>query len=250
MKDPRPSDEILSAFVDGQFSPEDRLLTLQLIASDEKLSREVCDLYQLKELISNAYRLESLPAPVTHPAKSARGRIGWPAIAAGVAVLALGSAALFELTHGSLIATFPLQSSQVTGNVAGSTPLLAINTDAPKVLFHVTEVEGHSAGALFDDIEYLFATALLQGQTLNVQMVVHGPALDLVRVDLAPFPHRLDELLRTYPGFRVTACNQSLIRSQEQEGLTITLLPRVEPVESGVREAARLQAEGWTYIRV
>jgi uncharacterized protein len=106
------------------------------------------------------------------------------------------------------------------------------------------------AEALFDDIEHMFETAWLKGQDLRVQVVVHGTAMDLVRADLAPFPNRIRELVHTYPDLRVTACGQSRARLQRAERATIELLPWVEEVDSGVEEAARRQAEGWTYIRI
>jgi len=257
MEPSRPSDEILSAFVDGEFCPEDRLSTLKLIAADEHLSRKVCDLYQLKELVTAAYRADVLPTPqltlnrTRHPLDRTRHRNRyWPALAAGLAILALAGGSLLELTRGSFGGVHPLQQAQIAGDASASVPLPAVSTESSRVLFHVTEILAGDAAVLLDDIEYLFETALLQGQPLNVQMVVHGTALDLVRADLSPFPHRMAYLVRTYPGLRITACSQSLTRSQEQEGVAIRLLPLVEPVESGVREAAQRQAEGWTYIRV
>ncbi|TVP81538.1 anti-sigma factor [Thioalkalivibrio sp.] len=250
MSDTRPSDEILNAFVDGEFSSEDRLLTLKSIAASENLSREVCDMYQLKELVNMAYSQGSIPDPKRRPLRK-RGRLGGGliAIAASVVALALGTVAVLEVSREQSV---DLQQvalvSQERDSAAGGE--IAPVTDVRRVLFHVTDVDLRDAEALFDDIEHMFETAWLNDEQLQVQMVLHGTGMDLVRADLAPFPNRIRDLVHTYDGLRVTACGQSRARHEREEGRPVQLLPWVEEVESGVREAAQKQQEGWTYIRV
>jgi uncharacterized protein len=250
MSDIRPSDEILNAFVDGEFSPEDRLLTLKTIAADQGLSREVCDMYQLKELIAMAYRADALADARGSTCRTGSGRAGWwTAAAAGVAALALGSVVILGVQR-DLPDSEALVAANAVVTAESARTLAAVPQDAQQVLLHVTDVDHIDAPALFDDIEYMFETALLEGQTLYVQMVVHGSAMDLVRADLSPYPNRIRDLVQTYPGLRITACGQSLARHAIHEGHPVDLLPWVEEVDSGVHEAARRQAEGWTYIRV
>lgn len=249
MNDPRPSDEILNAFVDGEFSPEDRLLTLKSIAANEDLSREVCDMYQLKELVNMAYRPDLIPDPDARPVRGRGGRgIGWTALAASLVVGALGAVAILEVTR---------EQRADLEQAAGASSAQAADAGAPvavdgvqQVLLHVTDIDPSEAEALFDDIEFMFETAWLNGQELEVQVVVHGAAMDLVRADRSRFPDRIRDLVHGYGGLRVTACGQSRARHEREEGRPVELLPWVEEVESGVREAAQKQSEGWTYIRV
>ena len=246
----RPSEEILNAFVDGEFSTEDRLSALKSMAADERLSREVCDLYQLKELVSMAYRADTLPDPARGRLLPSGSATTWvPALAAGVGALALVLVAVMEFGRDQ-----GGESIQVVENEAIPAPLVvaqaAQTSTTRQVLFHVTEMDVREAEALFDDIEHMFETAWLEGQDLRVQVVVHGTAMDLVRADIAPFPKRIRDLVYTYPELRVTACGQSRARLQRAEQQSIELLPWVYEVDSGVEEAARRQAEGWTYIRI
>ena len=250
MSEPRPSDEILNAFVDGEFSPEDRLLTLKSIAASENLSREVCDMYQLKELVNMAYSQGAIPDPRRRSARKG-GRLGGGlmAIAASVVALALGTVAVLEVNRERSVGLQPIvlvpqEQDQREGRDVASVE------NVRQVLFHVTDLDLRDAEALFDDVEHMFETAWLNGEELQVQMVVHGTGMDLVRADLAPFPNRIRDLVHTYDGLRVTACGQSRARHEREEGRPVQLLPWVEEVESGVREAAQKQAEGWTYIRV
>lgn len=261
MKEPRPSDEILNAFVDGEFSPEDRLLTLQLIAADEQLSREVCDRFQLKELLNAAYRdvhprqHKTTLRSKTHPGLPPSTH--WLAMAASVVVLTIASVMVLDVIRQPQTATpQPLTSlaTQIPGlglpQRVQLAPYTQTHTDASKLLLHVTNLYSQDAALLLDDVEYLFQMAQLQGQPLDIQMVVHGTALELVRADLSPLPLRMEAMINLYPGLRITACAQSRERSERLEGRSIQFLPWVEEVESGVREAAQRQAEGWTYIRI
>jgi uncharacterized protein len=249
MSKTRPSDEILNAFVDGEFSPEDRLLTLKSIAANDSMSREVCDMYQLKELVNMAYRADVIPPPGNGPVRGNGSPRGWwTAAAATVAVVALGTAAVLEVVRVQQPDPQKAAHAPAAGDPAAATTASARNPR--QVLLHVTDVGPGEADALMDDVEFMFETAWLNGQQLEVQMVVHGNAMDLVRADLSPVPNRIRDLVHTYEGLRVTACGQSRARNERAEGRLIELLPWVEEVESGVREAAQRQAEGWTYIRV
>jgi uncharacterized protein len=250
VSDPRPSDEILNAFVDGEFSSEDRLLTLKSIAASENLSREVCDMYQLKELVNMAYGQGSLPDPKRRPMRRG-GRLGGGliAIAASLVALALGTVAVLEVSRERSVDLRQVALLPEERDLAAGGEIAPVD-NLRRVLFHVTDVDLRDAEALFDDIEHMFETAWLNGEDLQVQMVLHGTGMDLVRADLAPFPHRIRDLVHTYDGLRVTACGQSRARHEREEGRPVQLLPWVEEVESGVREAAQKQQEGWTYIRV
>ena len=250
MSEPRPSEEILNAFVDGEFSPEDRLLTLKSIAASENLSREVCDMYQLKELVNMAYGQGAIPEPKRRIMRKG-GRLGGGlmAIAASVVALALGTVAVLEVSRERSVDLQQVALQPQEGDLSAGGEIASVE-NVRRVLFHVTDVDPRDAEALFDDIEHMFETAWLNGEELHVQMVVHGTGMELVRADLAPFPYRIRDLVHTYDGLRVTACGQSRARHERQEGRPVQLLPWVEEVESGVREAAQKQQEGWTYIRV
>lgn len=300
MAERRPSDEILNAFVDGQFSPEDRLHTLQFIAANERLSREICDLHQLKELVRSAYTPEVLPRPRSSSRRSAgsarRDWTLWRRDPAGTApppapdpdsgsarrwvgpftgralvypvVLVLAGFFGYYLAMVTYptevlpprVALEPLPSDPglSAGHVAASglppsTGMTASGmtaTGVEKVLFHVTHIGMQEAERLLDDIDFLFANAAERNQELVLQVIIHGESMDLVRADIAPFPERIQSMLAAHSGLRILACAQSQARIIREEGRPVVLLPSVEWVESGPREAALRQLEGWAYIRL
>lgn len=261
-QDDRPSEELLNAFVDGEFSPEDRLETLKRISCSEHLSREVCDMHQLKELVNMAYRDVRSPRDGGRPGPS--GRRSWfPSVAAGLLALVLGSLAGYEVTRdagfvagspdkpatgGDAVASLA-GGGDLPGGVAVPQPV-AFASDTDHVLLHVNEADNKAMAELLDDIETMYREAELEGRTLNVQVVVHNSAMDLLRTDRAPYPERVAALALDHPSLRFTACAQTLERLARAEGGTIEILPQAERVDSGVAEAARRQAEGWIYIKV
>ncbi|WP_018871829.1 hypothetical protein [Thioalkalivibrio sp. ALJ16] len=263
----RPSEEILNAFVDGEFSPEDRLYTLKTIASSEHLSREVCDMHQLKELVSMAY--EDVPAGQASGGGRCRlsrgGRSAWfPSVAAGVLALVIGSLGGYEITRDAGL--FSGSSAQLSGQEPGAPARVAAADDdaggaaAPQqifsatktdqILLHINEADRRAMAELLDDIESMYREAASQGRELNVQVVVHNNAMDLLRADSAPYPERVADMAQDYPTLRFTACAQTLNRLAREEGGSVDILPQAELIDSGVAEAARRQAEGWIYIKV
>lgn len=261
----RPSEEILNAFVDGEFSPEDRLNTLKLISSSERLSREVCDMHQLKELVSMAY--EEVPVDQSSHARcriSRSSRSHWfPSMAAGLVALVLGSLAGYEITRdaggflgsgeptarigGDAGETALIARGDQTG---GSTPQVIAATETDQILLHINEADRKSMAELLDDIEAMYRDAAADGRELNVQVVVHNNAMDFLRADRAPYPERVAALSQEHPSLRFTACAQTLDRLAREEGGAVDILPQAERIDSGVAEAARRQAEGWIYIKV
>lgn len=264
----RPSEEILNAFVDGEFSPEDRLYTLKTIASSEHLSREVCDMHQLKELVNMAY--EDVPAgragaPGGRCRLSRGGRSAWfPSVAAGVVALIVGSLGGYEITRDAgffgadktaaveqeLGALERVASSDgQAGGAAAPQPVFSA-TQTDQILLHINEADTRTMAELLDDIESMYREAATVGRDLNVQVVVHNNAMDLLRTDSAPYPERVASMAQEYPTLRFTACAQTLNRLAREEGQAVDILPQAELIDSGVAEAARRQAEGWIYIKV
>lgn len=255
----RPSEEILNAFVDGEFSAEDRLETLMAIASSERISREVCDMHQLKELVNMAYR--DAEPPQRRCGRLGQRRMPWVSpLLAGVLAVAAGAFAGLELTrNGEFLAGPPgpeqtppeVQSPGINGAVPGGVPGGVVASHPDRVLLHLNEEGAAPVAELLDDIEAMYREAEATGQDLAVQVVVHSQAMELLRADRAPYPGRVAEMKREFSGLRFTACEQSLERLAREEGVDhIPLLPQAETVPSGVVEAARRQAQGWIYIKV
>ncbi|ACL71660.1 hypothetical protein [Thioalkalivibrio sulfidiphilus] len=246
MKTDKPSEEILNAFVDGEFCPEERLATLKQISADEQLSREICDLCQLKEMVNLAY--ERVPPPPQRHARgrSARGGLLGPAAAAVVMMLSVAG-----ITGVGLSLQEPAPQTVRVSAADLSQPLHGTVREASRILLHVNTADVERISNMLDEVELLMAAAEQQGVALQIQVVTHGEGLALLREDVSPFPQRVSMLAQRYPAaLSFTACLNTIERLRREENIHVRLLPAAQVINSGVAEVIRRQSQGWAYIQV
>ncbi|OOG23284.1 hypothetical protein B1C78_11740 [Thioalkalivibrio denitrificans] len=244
MKTDRPSEEVLNAFVDGEFCPEERLACLRHIASDDSLSREVCDLSQIKEMVNLAY--EKVPHPPRSSSRRARTvRGGWLGPAAAAVVVMLTTAGVVGLGIGTKEPARQFTTADMTQ------PLYGSERFANRILLHVNTRDEERLTNMLDEVESLMAASRQQGVALQILVVTHGEGLALVREDVSPFPERITALSERYAeGLKFVACLNTIERLRREEHLHVRLLPVAEVVNSGVAEVIRRQSQGWAYIQV
>jgi uncharacterized protein len=243
MKTDKPSDEILNAFVDGEFCPEERLACLRQISSDEALSRQVCDLCQVKEMVNLAY--EHVPPPPEQRASARSARGGWlgPVAAAVVMMLAVAG-----ITGVGISIQEPARQA---ATVEPAEPGQLAPRYANRILLHLTTTDPERITNMLDEVEILMEASIRQGEPLEIQVVAHGEGLALMREDISPFPQRVAELSARYPdGLTFTACLNTIERLRREENIHVRLLPAVQVINSGVAEVIRRQSQGWAYIQV
>lgn len=243
MKSTRPSPEMLNAFVDGEFCAEERLACLKEVADDEDSVREVCELLQVKEMVSLAYA--HVPAPPHRTAcRPAAGQRRWqPAVAAAVLTIAVAGTTVTWM-GGSRMGAGPATHASVE-------PMPGPERYANRILVHLTTADPERIDNILDEVELLMKTSVDQGVPLQIQVVAHGAGLALMRSDISPFPRRVAMLSARYPeGLSFTVCLNTIERLRREENIHVRLLPGARVIDSGVVEVIRRQSEGWTYIQV
>jgi len=242
MRTDKPSDEILNAFVDGEFCPEERLATLRQIASDDRLSREICDLCQVKEMVNLAY--ERVPSPPQRHAGARSARGGWLGPVAAAVVMMLSVAGITGVGLG-------LQEPTRVSGADLSQPLHGTVRETSRILLHLTTTDPERITNMLDEVELLMGAAKAQGVALQIQVVAHGEGLALLREDISPFPQRVAMLSAQYAeGLSFTACLNTIERLRREENMHVRLLPEAQVINSGVAEVIRRQSQGWAYIQV
>lgn len=82
------------------------------------------------------------------------------------------------------------------------------------------------------------------GDSVQIEVVVHGPGLDMVTKGKATQAEAIQKMIGK--GVRFVACRNTM----KQKGITDELiLPNVGFVDMGIGEIVRKQEEGWTYIK-
>lgn len=269
------SDEFLNAFVDGELAPEEKNRAYLEINQDEALSRQVCELRKLRDLVQFAYRdvpPSSVPTPVA--------RVYLGNLAAGIALvlgIAIGwvlhtppATSLPETTSGlpaatrlqpSVSANVPARTAQAGTAVTtrpAATPALAVSAGAAattpgeqvKVLIHVND--GHMAKLeqTLDEIEGLVNHYHNIHTDARVEVVINGEGLNLVRADVTAYAARIARMQKQYGNLVFAACQNTMERLKREQGIDARLLPGVTVIDSGVAQLMRRQQQGWAYIRV
>ncbi|TAK52843.1 MAG: hypothetical protein EPO27_00355 [Betaproteobacteria bacterium] len=226
------SQEMQSAFVDGQLDQAEWARIAARLQQDEGARAEICDLRALKELVRHAYE----PPPGGRPAVSLGTR--WAAVAALCAV----SAAAGWVGRSAWLP----DAVEVEHAVAAGSSLRAVAGD--RILVHVSSSRRDLIAAALDEIEDVLRSARQRGRGLNVEIIANGPGLELLRADASGFSDRLAALRATYPGFTLVACAQTIERLREK-GVAVRLLPGVQVAPSALDQVVRRLQGGWAYVR-
>jgi len=279
------SDEFLNAFVDNQLTLEEKDRAYLRVSQDEALSRRVCELRKLQDMVRLSY--QDLPgAPTQAQAADRHSRFGL-GVAASVALavgMALGwvlhqpaprqTAAETQAFQPETNRAVPLPAPRSTlvktavvapaPDVRAAAPAVAAaDDDVPllpykpqfiadstaKVLIHVSQADAARSPETLDEIENLVRFYREQHQSARVEVVINAGGLDLVRADTTRFAERIRRMQRDYDNLTFAACQNTIDRLKREHGITARLLPGVTVIDSGVAQIMRRQQQGWAYIR-
>lgn len=283
------SKEFLSAFVDNQLAPEEKSRAYNEIGRDEDLNRQVCELRKLHDLVQLAYRdVPAPPAQPAAPAPR-RNRVGVAAAVLVLAVgIVLGTQLRMPVTvHEQVADQAPVAIEPVVATadrvappraVAAArsprptarpaTAAVAVVPDLPvttaprsineihignvrtKVLIHIANDDPARLSQAMDEIAGLMRHYRDIGASAHVEVVINGRGLELVRVDTSAHAAEIARLLNDYDNLTFAACQNTIDRLKNEQGITVRLLPGVVVTDSGMAEITRRQHQGWTYLQV
>ena len=90
-----------------------------------------------------------------------------------------------------------------------------------------------------------------RNEDVDMEIVVYGPALQMLRADTSTVQDRLKSLKEmVYPGkIQFSACNNTKQSMEKTEGHAISIVPEATIVPSGVVRLMELQEQGFSYVR-
>jgi intracellular sulfur oxidation DsrE/DsrF family protein len=238
------SPEHLNAFVDGQLADEEQSRLLLALNSHDTLSREVCELRKVRDLVRLAY-----PEPPATQGRARRHGLRLPAAAAMVATLTVGVMLGWLLHTRVTDGVDPLP--RAPGNPAGSVSLAsAVPGQHPsRIILHVSDNDPKRLSETLNDIEGLLRYYKSVRQNVRVEVVANGGGVALLRADANPHARRIAELQDRYDNLGFVACQNTLDRLAKEQGIATRLLPGVVIIDSGVAQLMRRQNQGWAYIQ-
>jgi len=236
----------LNAFIDGELSTDQQAELLEAMRDDPELARQVCELGQLKAQLRLAYA----QAPKPRQRVTAKVKASSRAIAASVALLAVGVVSGWLLHAGS--PQWTAQGSRfavLDPDGRGQAPATA-DEEETRIVFHLTDPDQTVAGELLDEVEGMLRAYQVDGRRLRVEVVSHSEGLDLLREKLSRHKERIHQLAGQYANLTFVACKNTMDRLRVERGIEVKLIPDAEVIDSGVNHVVKRQKEGWSYIRV
>jgi len=283
------SREFLNAFVDNQLAPEEKSRAYNEIGRDEDLNRQVCELRKLHDLVQLAYRdVPAPPARPAAPVLR-RNHVGVAAAVLVLAVgIVLGTQLRMPVTvHEQVADQAPVAIVPVVATADRVAPPRAVAaarsprptvrpapaavavvpdlpiTTAPrsineihignvrnKVLIHIANDDPARLSQAMDEIAGLMRHYRDIRASAHVEVVINGRGLELVRVDTSAHAAEIARLLNDYDNLTFAACQNTIDRLKNEQGITVRLLPGVVVTDSGMAEITRRQHQGWTYLQV
>jgi len=119
-----------------------------------------------------------------------------------------------------------------------------------KVLIHIAHDDPAHLAQAMEDIEGVMRHYRDSGASAHVEVVINGRGLELVRVDTSKHAAEIARLLKEYDNLTFAACQNTIDRLKNEQGITARLLPGVVVTDSGMAEITRRQHQGWTYLQV
>ena len=233
------SDEFLNAFVDDQLTPDEKSRVYPQITGDETLSREVCELRKLRDLVRLAYKDVEPSATVSGALPRQRLSLG---MAAAVALILSGVVGwvLHDRVAPTGANTYVGTPSQLPTPTPG---------EPVKIVVHLSEDAPEHVRQVLDDVEGLLRLYRSNQQQARIEVVMNGDGLSLVRTDTSAAPERVRRMQKEYDNLSFVACQNAIDRLKRDKGIVAQLLPGVVVTDSGMAQLMRRQHQGWAYIQ-
>ncbi len=234
------SDEFLNAFIDGQLDEAERSLLLEALREDETLSRRVCQLRKVRDMVQLAYLEVEAPPRRSGPRTNSAPRM---ALVASILIL-LGSIAGW-MSHAMLS---PPPLSELAEAIEQGRRLAP--GEQWRVVLHVTTDDEYRLNTVLEETERLLENHRKAGRTVVVELLTNGKGLKLLRSDASPFARRIHALQAQYDTLRFLACAKTIKRLKTEKGIDVKLVPEARVVTSALKQIIERKEEGWSYIRI
>ena len=239
--DKNVSEEMLNAFMDDQLELSEKSRILQMAGEDAELSRQLCELQQIKEMVRHAY--SNPPGTRTRPSRTQHGA-AWKSQALAALLLIISSAAAGWFGHD-----WESPGNHVTHQEASlSLPSALPNATSEKVILHISSSDPENLKTALDESEDLLNAAKRAKRHVQFEIIANGSGLDLLRADVSQHSRRIAMMQEKYPNLTFLACGQTVERLHEKN-MSVQLLPGTVIATSALDQIVKRLQNGWVYVR-
>lgn len=237
------SDEHLNAFIDGELDAFEKAEILNAVRHDAELSRRICKLQKLHNLVQLSY--QSIEIPERHKTTGDLAQsVKFKWFAAASFFLAIGTIAGW-ISHQTINPGNLVDIAQVTHN-----PNAANNAEHWRLMLHVSTANPNRLNLVLNEAETLLEEYAKSSRKLELEILANSEGLALVTDNGKGYNKRLQKLQYKYENLAVLVCGQTLKKVQRTHGKKLKLLPNANVVSSAINQIVKRQQNGWSYIRI
>jgi len=249
------SDELLNAFVDSELDKEEHLQLLQAQLKYPSIHNRICELRQIKELVSSARHQQPSDNDFEQRAyaKVRKTRVKkTQARKTGI----IAASVLLLITIG--IISFAIPLSWLTPNNAYSYAHTEIKSvvnktnprDKINIVFHVNKNNVRALETLFTDIENLLVDPGAHNKNIRIEVLTSGPGLPLLDTLSVKHLKLINRLYTQHENISFVVCQQTL-KIFRDKTKKLDQLPRGMVLTASAPELIKLRrSQGWTYISI
>lgn len=249
----RISEERLNAFIDDELDASEKNEVFEALDEDPGLSKQLCELRQLSELVRHAY--DKPPAIENYRAQPGRriGRLG--RAAAATVLLGLGAAVGWTSHQPKPESAGGLHAMYWDEHRAFQNADLAKIDDqkgTKRIIVHLNTSSVDKFEEALGTAEHLLQTYAKTENGAEIEVVANASAIRMLRAGHSPYSQRVRELQQRYFNLTFLACKDAMDHIRELEGLQsdVNLLPEVDVTPSALEHILNRLSEGWMYINV
>jgi intracellular sulfur oxidation DsrE/DsrF family protein len=87
------------------------------------------------------------------------------------------------------------------------------------------------------------------GEDVKIEVVAHGAGFRMLRNDASPVKERISAISARVPQVTFSACNNTKLSLESEEGKEIEIVPQARLVPAGIPRIIELQEQGWHYAQ-
>ncbi len=237
------TEETLNLFIDEQLDTNEMNEIRKILLDDKSLRERVCQLKAVRELIAYAYT-EVPGSSHDDPAKKQKKSFIGRAIAASI-TLTVGVVLGWTTYQYSPNAISAISAENTFQYVANHVPG---DHAQRKIILHIDSGDLKVVNAALNEVDTLLASYRKANVPMQLEVVTNKEGINVLRPGVSPYIGRIQKLMDD-DGVKFYACEQSIHKAHNREGVDIVLMPEVK-TEMMAREIIpdRLK-NGWVYIK-
>ena len=136
-------------------------------------------------------------------------------------------------------------------SIAFASPGVAAEGKAHRVAIQIDQNDPQVMNMALNNASHVIDYYRTRNEDVDIEIVVYGPGLHMLRADTSPVQDRLKSLKEmVFPGkIQFSACNNTKQSMEKAEGHAISIVPEATIVPSGVVRLMELQEQGFSYVR-